>query len=92
VVKNKVLAAAYAGAGPFGVEVFQPATSSALMAALLVHDVRSPGKPEIAEHPYKLFTHGAAHGGLWRMRYQPRSVLPLAVILGSAKRRSPRSS
>ena len=38
VVKNRALAAAYAGAGRFGIEVFEPATSTALMAALLVHD------------------------------------------------------
>ena len=40
VVKNRVLAAAYAGAHRFGVEVFEPATRNMLMAALLVHDLR----------------------------------------------------
>ena len=86
VVKNRVLAAAYAGARPFGVEVFEPATSRALMAALLVHDIRNPkaaARPETSlEHPYDLFADGAAHGGLWRMRYAPRTALPLAVVLG----------
>ena len=42
VTKNKVLAAAYAGAASFGVEVFEVDTSRALMAALLLHDLRNP--------------------------------------------------
>lgn len=86
VVKNKALAAAYAGAKPFGVEVFEPATSRALMAALLVSDLRDPQSPahpdKTLDHPYDLFAQGAAHGGLWRMRHSPRTVLPLAVVLG----------
>jgi len=39
VVKNRALAAAYAGAHRFGVEVFDPGTANTLMAALLVHDL-----------------------------------------------------
>ena len=46
VVKNRALAAAYAGAHRFGIEVFEPATSNTLMAALLVHDLRSGRRPE----------------------------------------------
>ena len=49
VVKNRGLAAAYAGAHRFGVEVFDPGTANTLMAALLVHDLRrrlaAPGAP-----------------------------------------------
>ena len=45
VVKNRALAAAYAGAHRFGVEVFEPATSNVLMAALLVHDLHTGGGP-----------------------------------------------
>ena len=41
VVKNRALASAYAGAHRFGIEVFEPATSNTLMAALLVHDLRT---------------------------------------------------
>ena len=44
VVKNRALAAAFAGAHRFGVEVFDPSTSNTLMAALLVHDL-STGRP-----------------------------------------------
>lgn len=90
VTKNKVLAAAYTGAGPFGVEVFEPDTSRALTATLLVRDLRDPdsaaGPTTRIEHPYDLFVEGAAHGGLWSLAYEPRSVLPLAVLLGLPRR------
>jgi hypothetical protein len=86
VVKNRALAAAYAGAGRFGVEVFEPATSTALMAALLVHDLRNPmsaANPDIAlDNPMDLFAQSANHGGLWRAAYAPRSVLGVAALLG----------
>src|SRR6185503_7434593 len=39
VLRNRLLAAAYSGAHRFGIEVFAPATSNTLMAALLVHDL-----------------------------------------------------
>ena len=80
VTRNRVLAAAYAGAGRFGVEVFEPATTKALMAALLVHDLHA-GQPA-AGHPWQDEAHAAAHGGLWRMAYAPRSALSLAALLG----------
>ncbi|MDI1462958.1 hypothetical protein QEZ54_18430 [Catellatospora sp. KI3] len=80
VVKNRVLAAAYAGAPAFGVEIFDPATSNTLMAALLVHDLRNP--PPVREHVWQEEADGAAHGGLWRMPYAPRSALGLAALLG----------
>ncbi len=86
VTKNKVLAAAYAGAHRFGVEVFEPATSRALMAALLVHDLREPsaaGNPAtVLTHPEELLAESAAHGGFWRSGYEPRSVLTLAAAAG----------
>ena len=91
VTKNRVLAAAYAGAGSFGVEIFDVETSATLMAAKLVHDLRNPkaaAKPstELA-HPLELFVEGAAHGGLWRLPWEPRSVLPLAAIEGLLRRK-----
>jgi hypothetical protein len=81
VVKNRALAAAYAGAHRFGVEVFEPATSNVLMAALLVHDLQTGGGPEHA-HPWQDEAYAAAHGGLWRSAYAPRSALGLAAVLG----------
>ncbi|MCW2714008.1 MAG: hypothetical protein JWN88_1055 [Frankiales bacterium] len=80
VTKNRLLAAAYAGAGRFGVEVFAPETSRVLMAALLVHDLRVAAPPPA--HPDDLFVSGAAHGGLWRAAYDLRSVIGLAAVTG----------
>ncbi len=86
VVKNKLLAAAYLGATRFGVEVFDSDTCNALMAALLVRDLRdsrSAANPEtVLAHPVDLFSEAAAHGGLWRSPYDPRSMLGTAAVLG----------
>lgn len=80
VTKNRVLAAAYAGAGHFGIEIFEPATTRVLMAALLVHDLSTEVTPDRA--PEELFSDGAAHGGLWTAAYEPRSALVLAALAG----------
>lgn len=82
VVKNRALAAAYAGAHRFGIEVFEPGTANTLMAALLVHDLRA-GSPA-REHPWQDEAYAAAHGGLWTTAYDPRSVLGVAALLGFA--------
>jgi hypothetical protein len=81
VMTNRVLAAAYAGAHRFGVEVFEPATCKVLMAALLVHDLHTGGGPA-HDHPWQDEAYAAAPGGLWRMAYAPRSALGLAALLG----------
>ncbi len=80
VMKNRALAAAYAGAPRFGVEAFDPATTRVLMAALLVHDLcaGAPAQP----HPWQDEAHAAAPGGLWRIPYAPRSALPVAAVIG----------
>jgi hypothetical protein len=91
VLKNRLMAAAYRAAGLFGVEAFAPETASALMAALLVHDLRHaeavarPATP--LAHPLLLLTDAAHHGGLWRMQYAARSALPAAALLGALRRR-----
>ncbi len=87
VTKNRALAAAYAGAHRFGVEVFEPATCTVLMAALLVRDLNTGGGAAGA-HPWQDEAHGAAHGGLWRIAYAPRSALGLAALLGYGATRS----
>jgi hypothetical protein len=84
VVKNRALAAAYAGAHRFGVEVFEPGTANVLMAALLVHDLMG-GRPQ-HPHPWQDEAWAAVHGGLWRAPYEPRSALGLAAVLGYAAR------
>jgi hypothetical protein len=81
VLKNRALAAAYVGSARFGVEVFEPATTKALMAALLVHDLHTGGGPAQA-YPWQDEARGAAHGGLWRIAYAPRSALTLAALMG----------
>jgi hypothetical protein len=92
VIKNRMLAAGYAGAGRFGIEVFEPATSTTLMAAMLVHDLRNPASSANPEtplgNPMDLFVQGANHGGLWRTAYSPRSVLGVAVVLGMFESRA----
>lgn len=80
VLKNKALAAAYAGSHRFGVEIFDPATSNTLMAALLAYDLRSGAAPQA--EPWQDEAVNAAHGGLWTAAYHPRSALGLAAVLG----------
>ena len=54
------------------------------MAALLVYDLHArPVQP----HPWQDEAYAAAHGGLWRIAYAPRSVLGLAALLGYAAAR-----
>jgi hypothetical protein len=91
VISNPALAAGFRGAKAFDIEVFEPATTHALMAALWVHDLRNPqgtAQPAVPlAHPLQLLVEGANHGGLWRVPYLPRSVLPFAALLGMMKRR-----
>lgn len=93
VTKNRLLAAVYGSAHRFGATAFEPATAAALMAALLVHDLRHPaavGHPDVAlGHPLQLVSDGAFHGGLWRMPYAPRSALPAAAAIGMLARPQP---
>lgn len=86
VVHNRAFAAAYRGARHYGAEIFAPATANALMAALLVHDLRQSGcaadPTAPLGHPLDLFIEGANHGGLWRGALQARSVLGIAALRG----------
>jgi hypothetical protein len=83
VTKNRILASVYAGVAPFGVEIFQPETARALMAAKLVADVfRSV--PAQDAHPESVFI-DAAHGGLWRQPFEPRSGLGVAALVGAPR-------
>lgn len=95
VIKNPALAAGFAGASAFDIEVFEPATTNALMAALWVHDLRSKASaadPSRAlAHPHELFMDQACHGGLWSGAYLPRSALPMAAALGFMRRAIGRS-
>ncbi|WIM95049.1 hypothetical protein ACTOB_007118 [Actinoplanes oblitus] len=80
VLRNRLLKAAYAGAHLFGVEVFEPATASKLMAVLMIHQLRKPRAADPAA--WRDETVAAAHGGLWRAAYHPRTALPIAAVRG----------
>ncbi|WP_240670134.1 hypothetical protein [Actinoplanes solisilvae] len=80
VTGNRLLAAAYAGAHVFDVEIFEPVTANRLMALLLVHQIRKP-RPA-APLAWQDETICAAHGGLWRTAYHPRTALGLAAVRG----------
>ena len=67
VVKNRALAAAYAGAHRFGVEVFEPATSNVLMAALAGARPEHRRRARCTIEPWQDEAYAAAHGGLWRI-------------------------
>jgi len=86
VTKNRALAWAYRGAGMFNIEVFAPDTTNALMALLLIRDLRTttgPADPFVElSNPLQLLSDAAAHGGLWRSPYVTRSALPLAAVRG----------
>jgi hypothetical protein len=89
------MGAAYRSAAMFGVEAFEPATASGLMAALLVHDLRNPrsvADPRTTlAHPLLLLADSAQHGGLWRAAFTARSALPAAALIGALRPREVRS-
>ncbi|WP_026181300.1 hypothetical protein [Demetria terragena] len=82
VLKNRALAAAYAGAHRFGVEIFEPATANTVMAALLAYDLHTGGVSARQGTPFEQEGVTAVHGGTWRVAYDPRSALGIAALLG----------
>ena len=87
VVKNRALAAAYAGAHRFGVEVFEPATCNVLMAALLVHDLHTGGGARARASPGRTRRTPPRTVGCGASPYAPRSALGLAAMLGFSRSR-----
>ena len=84
VTKNKILANTYKGAHHFGIEIFAPDTSAALLAALMVHDLNAD-RPTVSNQ-WEHESSGAASGGLWRQPYRVGTALPVAALLGTVKR------
>ncbi len=80
VLSQRSLAAACRGAHRYGVEIFEPDTARTLLAAKLVADLNDPAPAD--PNPESLFAAGAAHGGLWRLPFEPRSLLPVAIVTG----------
>jgi hypothetical protein len=86
VLQNRAFSLAYNGMSRFGIEVFDPDTSNALGAAMLVHDLRNPNSTANSDvpldHPLDLFNSGANPGGMWRCPYEPNSIMAAATIAG----------
>ncbi|MCP2290332.1 hypothetical protein [Nocardia amikacinitolerans] len=80
VLSQRSLAAAYRSAHRFGMQIFEPDTARTLLAAKLVADLNDPAPA--APNPESLFAVGAAHGGLWSLPFEPRSLLPVAIATG----------
>ena len=99
VLKNKLLAIAFAGAHYIPpIEIFDPETSNVLMTYLLLHDLkeqtiatttsgRSKNKENI--HPLNLFATTPVHNGIWRCGYQIRSLLELVVLYSFLQKYQP---
>ncbi len=85
VADNRALAAILHGIKHFGVEVFAADTARTLMAAKLVADLFDPPAVDTEANPEELFYEGAAHGGLWRLPYEPLSALRVAAAMGAPK-------
>ena len=64
-----------------GLETFDAATSQALAAAILVHDLRNPraaANPGVAlAHPHEIFMFAANPGGRWRIPLDPNAAVPV---------------
>ena len=69
---------AYRGMDKLGVETFSAETAAALMATLLVWDMRNP-------HPANadFLTEAAVPTGLWSQDSEPQELMKRAVVLGS---------
>ncbi|MBF6211343.1 hypothetical protein IU487_09805 [Nocardia puris] len=80
---NSGLSAVYRVAPRFGLEVFEPETAGTLLAAKVVADLHAP--PPDEANPESLFATGAAHGGLWHLPFEPRSVFPVALLTGRVR-------
>lgn len=79
VVHNRLFAWAYEGMPYFKpYEIFAPATSNAVMTALLIFDINateSAGNPKTKlRNPNELFSYGGFHGGTWRCAYEVDSI------------------
>lgn len=67
-------------------EIFDPSTANAVMAAALIHDMCNPHSLAQADvgiaHPLLLLSQGAWHGGVWRVSVSVASSGKIAAVLG----------
>jgi hypothetical protein len=87
VTHNKMFALAYQGMPNFKpMEVFAPETSNAVMAALLINDIRNPESKSNPKNklrnPLELFAYEGFHGGTWRIGWTMDSIGAPSVIAG----------
>jgi len=91
----RLVSAALSGMGNFApMLAFDAQTVSALMAAMLVHDVRNPHAPANPEvplsHPWDLFSCQAFHGGSFRVGVKPQALSRLFGLTGFVWPSNPR--
>lgn len=83
VIHNRTFAWAYGGMPVFGFEIFKQETTTAVMAAILVHDVlnpKGPKQPSKDRNPLELFASEAVHGGLWRSPFAVDSIGEVSAL------------
>lgn len=86
VIHNKSFAWAYGGMPAFNFEIFKQETTTAIMAAILIHDVLNDKSPKNPGHtklhnPLALFSTQAVHGGLWRSPYAIDSIGEVSALV-----------
>jgi len=86
VIHNRSIKWAYDGMPYFPpMEIFDQETSNAVMAALLIHDIRNPqavANPSVKlDNPYELFKHYGFHGGMWRVGYKVDTIGEVSVLI-----------
>jgi hypothetical protein len=89
VLHNKTFAWAYGGLPYFGFEIFKQETCSAVMAAVLLHDVLNPAGPKNPknrksfgiDNTLELFSTESVHGGLWRSPYKMDSIGEFSAVV-----------
>ena len=86
VTSNRQFAWAYDGMPYFRpYEIPVQETSNAVMAALLIHDIRNPSSPAHPSfplrNPLELFKYNSFHGGLWRCAYTINSIGEVSALI-----------
>eukprot|EP00808_Paulinella_micropora_P016638 g17544.t1 len=90
VVSNRQFAWAYDGMPFFKpMEIFNQDTSNAVMATLLIHDIRNPQSVASAKYqlrnPLELFSSASFHGGVWRCGYKLDTLGETSVLIHFVK-------
>lgn len=93
ILSNALIGAGVKGATHFGLEPFYAATSSALLAALLVHDLRCPtsaANPAVPlASPLLLFSENALHVGSWRAAFETNTYTEVCALTYGAGKAQP---